>query len=125
MANTLINASGYQLSIESEETGINCNSFKVRYYPEINAKLQGITGETIGRGRSAKFSRDASLSGEVKGNTGIMAMTLATAVTLANDTATFGDGSGGFYLEDVTETQTRGENWRSVDASLTSNPLCA
>jgi len=122
MATTIIGGNA-QLSIEAAETGINVSSFKVRYYPEIDAKLAGITGETIIRGRSSDFSRDVSISGEVTGSDGLMAVTLTSAVSVANDAATFGGAGGGLYLQDVTETQTRGENWRSIDMNLTSNPL--
>lgn len=118
---TIVGGSGYQWGLEAAETGINVESFEVRYYPAVNEKLQGITAEPIIRAQSAKFSRDITFSGEVNAGTGIMAFALATALTFANDVATFGDGTGTVLLDEMTETQSRG--WRAVSGRASSDPL--
>lgn len=118
------NLSGFQRHIETDETGINVSSFSVRYFPEFKDKLQNISGQTRGFAVPDKFSREITLQGEVSGATGVMAATLTTALTLANDVAVFGDGTGGVYMDEVTESQARG-SWRAIDMKLSSDPACA
>lgn len=110
--------------VEVAETGIICRRFVVRYFPEVNDRLEGITGEAIVRAISAKFSRDITCEGEVVGATGIMAFVLATAISFANDVNTFDTAgtAGLIYLDEATETQERG-GWRSVSVRASSNPL--
>jgi hypothetical protein len=50
-----------------------------------------------------------------------MALTLATACTFNNDSDTFGDGSGDFLLDEITEKQGRAQ-WRRVDGKCSSDP---
>lgn len=120
---TVIGGSGYQYALELSETGINMESFEVRYYPAVNEKLAGPTGEPVVRAVSAQFSRDITYSGEVKGATGVMAFTLAVALTFANDIATFGTTPGSILLDEVTETQVR-TGYRAVAGRASSDPLC-
>lgn len=112
---------GLQRGVELNETGVNVTSFSCRYFPEINERLPDNLGETRGRARSTKFSRDVKVEAEVTGATGLMAATLIAAVTFANDVATFGDGTGMFLLDEVSESQGRAE-WRKIDMSASSNP---
>jgi hypothetical protein len=111
-----------QRGIELGETGIVCRRVAVRYFAEVNDRLEGITGEATLRAISAKFSRDITVEGEVAGATGIMAFNLAVALTFANDMATFGDGTGKILLDEATETQER-SGWRSVSVRASSNPM--
>jgi hypothetical protein len=121
MSLSILGGSGYQRGVEATETGINCESFECRYFPEVNEGLQGIGGETFIKAKSVKFSRDITLNGEVNGSTGVMAYSLTTACTVANDVATYGDGTGTILLDEATETQNR-TAWRSISAKLSSNP---
>lgn len=114
--------SGPTRGIEVAETGINCSSFSCRYYPYVNDYLEGISGEPVCRAVSQKLSRDVSIAGEVTGATGVMAFTVATACTVANDVGTFGDGTGTLLFQEATESLGKGE-WRNVDISLASHPL--
>lgn len=123
MAISIVGGTGFQYGIELAETGINCESFECEYLPYVNAKLEGITGEPIVRAQSGKLSRNVSINGEVKGSTGIMAFAVATALTVANDVSTFGDGSGSLLFDSMTETQNR-SGWRSIAARISSDPLC-
>ena len=117
-----VSAASYQYGIESNETGINIASFSCRYFPEFDDKLPNKDGQTIIRARPEKFSREISLSGEVNGATGIMALALTAAATLANDVDVFGDGAGDIWLDEATENQER-NGFRAVDVSLSSDPL--
>lgn len=117
-----VSAANYQYGIESNETGINIASFSCRYFPEFDDKLPNKDGQTIIRARPAKFSREISISGEINGATGVMALTLVAAATIANDTDTFGDGAGDIWLDEATENQER-NGFRAVDLSLSSDPL--
>ena len=90
--------------------------------PEVNERLQDNAGETIARALSNKFSREITVEGEVTGpGTGVMAFTLATTCSLANDTNDYGDGTGRILLDEATVTQERA-GWRSVNIRLSSNP---
>lgn len=111
-----------QRGIELAETGIVARRFQVRYFAEVNDKLEGITGEAVVRGISAKFSRDITCEGEVSGATGVMAFTLATTCTFANDVDTYGDGTGKILLDEATVSQER-SGWKGVSIRASSNPL--
>src|SRR5581483_3920978 len=102
-----------QRGIELAESGIVVRRIQVRYFAEVNDRLEGITGEATVRAISQKFSREITCEGEVSGAIGIMAFTLGSACAFANDVATFGDGTGKILLDEATETQERG-GWRSV-----------
>lgn len=110
-----------QYGVELAETGISVKQVVVRYFPEVNAPIMDNVGETRGKVKSNKFSRDVTVEGEVLGATGVMAFTTTTACTIANDVADFGDGSGTLLMDEATVTQTRAE-WRSVSIKLSSNP---
>lgn len=107
--------------IETDETGVVMQSFSVRYYLAVNDFLENKDGERVKRAFSAKFSREVSIGAVVSGSTGIMAIVPTTAATIANDTSTFGDGSGGLYLMEVTEHEGKGD-WRNIDMTLQSEP---
>lgn len=121
MAIQILGGTGAQRGVEVAETGGNCESFECRYFPEVNDDLQGIGGETFLTAKSTKFSRDITLNAEVTGSTGIMAFGLATACSVANDVATFGDGTGSILLDEATESQGR-TAWRRVSEKLSSKP---
>lgn len=110
--------------IEADETGINVASFSCRYFPEINRKTKNKKGETAGKVISTVPSRAITTSGEVIAGTGLMAATFIAVVTLANDITTFGVATGGVYLDDVTEEQTR-DGDRMANFSFSSDPLLA
>jgi len=112
---------GAQRGVETVETGINISNFSVRYYLAVNEKLPSNVGEPIARALSDDFSRDITLRGEVVGASGVMAFTIATDCALANDTDTFGTGTGTILLDEVTESQERA-GWRAIDMRLSSDP---
>ncbi len=118
-----VSAANYQYGIESNETGINIASFSCRYFPEFDDKLPNKDGQTIIRARPDKFSREISVSGEVNGSTGLMALTLVAAATIANDVNTFDSLNidGDIWLDEATENQER-NGFRSVDFSLSADP---
>src|SRR5262245_42417500 len=110
--------------IESAETGINVRRFQVRYFAEVNDKLEGITGEGNWRAISGVPSREITAEGEVSSNTGLMTFAIGAVATFANDivfpfNATIG---GKVLVDEVTETQERA-GWRSISMRCTSNPL--
>lgn len=110
-----------QWGVELAETGISIRSFAIRYFPEIDVPIMDNQGETRGRVKSNKFSREVTIEGEVLSALGIMAYTLITACTFANDAADYGDGTGTFLMQEATVTQSRAE-WRVVSVKLLSNP---
>jgi hypothetical protein len=110
-----------QYGVETDEDGISVDSFEVVYKPFVNDRLMSNVGEPRARAISDKFSRDLTIGGEVTGASGVMAFTLATACAFANDSDTFGDGSGDFLLDEVTEKQGRAA-WRRIDMKCSSDP---
>lgn len=120
MAVTVLGFTG-QWGVELAETGISVESITGRYFPEIDQAIMDNQGETRGRVKSNKFSREFTIEGEVLSALGLMAYTLITACTFANDSSDFGDGTGTFLLQEATVTQTRAD-WRKVSIKLLSNP---
>lgn len=127
MGLTLVSLSGFQRGIESDETGVNAQSFAVRYFMQFKEFLNNYQGQFRGFAMPDKLSREVTIQGEVSGATGLMAAVWNVAVTPANDVGTFigitaGSNAGGLYLDEVTESQ-EANGWRSVDMTLTSHPL--
>lgn len=120
MSVTLVNLSGYQRGIETNETGINCSSFSMTVEPEFKDKLAGITGETIGFA-VASMRRILRIEGEINNTTGVMAIAAATAFSPANDTTYWGASSGGFYFDRGEVTQTR-DGFKAMSVELSSDP---
>lgn len=118
---SILGGSGYGRGVELAETGGNCESFEVRYFPEVNEDLAGIGGEVFLTAKSQKFARDISGNMEVNAGTGWAAFTLTTACSFANDVSTYGDGSGSILLDEATETQNR-FGWRSLAVNASSKP---
>jgi len=119
---TVLGSGNAQYGVELNETGISVRSIVVRYFAEIDVRIMDNVGETRGRVKSQKFSRDVTVEGEVLNpGTGVMAFTLTTACTIANDVNDYGDGTGTLLMDEATVTQTRAE-WRSVSVKLSSNP---
>lgn len=119
---TVLGSGNAQYGVELNETGISVRSVVVRYFAEIDVRIMDNVGETRGRVKSNKFSRDVTVEGEVLNpGTGVLAFTLTTACVIANDASDYGDGTGTLLLDEATVTQTRAE-WRSVSVKLSSNP---
>lgn len=110
-----------QRGVETDETGINVASFSCRFYLAVNEKLPSNVGEPRARAMSDDFSREVKIKGEVTGNTGLMAFTIGTACSVANDVDDFGDDAGDLLLDEVTISQERA-GWRTMDMSLSSDP---
>lgn len=107
-----------QRGVETDEEAINIRRLEVRYYLAVNEKLQNNVGEPRARAMTDKWSRDITMEGEAIGPS---PYSIATAIDLANDTATIGDGSGDIFLDELTETQERG-GWRSLSMKMSSDP---
>lgn len=116
-------ATSLQRGVETAEPGIGVRSFVVRYFPEVNEFHQDNFGESDGKVVSSLASREITIDGEVTGSTtGRMIDTFTAAITtIANDKAQFGSPTGGIYLQEATESQSRAE-WRSVNLRYESRP---
>ena len=119
--------SGAQRGIELNEVGIAVRRFQVRYFPQINERLEDNVGEVIARAQSDKWSREITVEGEITApGTGIMAFVLGTACVVANDVLDFGPTTptpipGKILMDEGTVTQERA-GWRNVSVRLSSNP---
>lgn len=111
-----------QRGVETDEVGVNIANFSVRYYLAVNEKLPSNVGEPRARALSDDFSRDITLRGEVLvGGGGVLDFTIGTDCSLANDSDTFGTGTGAILLDEATESQERA-GWRTLDMRLSSDP---
>lgn len=105
------------------EIGINCRRFIVRYFTEVDVRIQNKVGQTQFRSVDDKFSREVSLDGEItQAGIGIMAFTMGLALTFGNVTTTFGPCAGSFILDEAVTTIDR-SGWRMVAVRASSNPL--
>ena len=101
------------------EIGISVSNLRVRYFPEVDQKFAGQTGDTVVRVLSSKFSRTIECEGEITGTTGVMAFLIGTALTFANSVSTFTPVAGSIYLDEATVTRARGA-WRTVSIKASS-----
>lgn len=128
MGLSIVGTSGLQRGLEANETGINSDSFTCRYFPQFKDFINNYQGQRTAFAVPDKFSREVSFSGEVTGATGLGgAIYLDTAYTFANDSGDYvatsgGSNAGGFYLDEVTVSQSR-DGWRRVDGRASSDPL--
>lgn len=118
---SVLGSGNAQYGVPVPEVGISVKTVTTRYFPEINAPIMDNVGETRGKVKSTKFSRDVTMEGEITGATGVMAYGLLTACVPANNVARFGDGTGTLLLDEATVTDQRAE-WESVSVKLSSNP---
>jgi hypothetical protein len=99
--------------VRRNEIGINVSRFMVRYYPEVNEVIPDLVGNTLWRVCSNNLSRDVQCEGEIVNNTGLMILTVATALSFANDVLEFPGSTGTFYMDEATVTESR-NGWVSV-----------
>jgi hypothetical protein len=118
MALTLINLSGFQRGVASDEVGINCSRFTLEVEPEVNEWLAGISGEARGKAVGSPMAK-LTIEGEISGSTGVMAATFLVAFVPANSVTYFGRSAGGFYLDRASIEQER-DGWKKVSAEFSS-----
>jgi len=110
---TLVNLSGFQRGVEADETGINIDTYEVVSRPEFRDDLPDKSGEVRGFAVGQTMS-EITITGEVSGGTGIMAVVSSTAATIANDVNQFGQTVGGSYAVEFTQSQSR-DGFRRVN----------
>lgn len=121
MAVSVLGSGNAQYGVPLPEVGISVKTVTARYFPEINVPIMDNVGETRGKVKSTKFSRDVTIEGEYTGATGVPAYGLLTACIPANNVARFGDGTGTLLLDEATVTDARAE-WEMISVKLSSNP---
>lgn len=115
---TLVNATGYQWGVETEETGINIESVSINEKPEFKEHL--MARDNTKRGFAvAPIERSISIKGDRGSSTPPFAANFFTAAVIANDATILG-ATGTLFLDEVTEEQNR-SGWRSIDAKMSSN----
>ena len=107
--------------VRSQESGINIRTFQVRYFPEVDIRHQDYLGKTVFRSVSAYFSRQLSCEGEITGGVGVMAFSLGSALTIANQVGHFQPAIGTFLLDEATVSLDR-HGWESVSVRASSDP---
>lgn len=117
MAATLINLSGYQYGVETDESGINISQFDVTVRPEYKEFLQDKTNTKIGFA-VGDAEEEISLAGEINGT--LPVSDFVSAVTVANDKNYLGLTTGTVFLDEASISQGRGA-WRSLSAKLSRN----
>lgn len=117
MAATLINLSGFQWGVGSDESGINVSQFDVTVRPEFKEVLQDRTNTKIGFAVGDP-EEEISVAGEIKGALPIS--DFVTAVTLANTVNYLGESAGTIFLDEASITQGRGA-WKALSAKFSRN----
>ncbi len=111
--------------VHTAELGINCESVKAKYSPEVKEKLAGITGESRAFAVSALASCALTISGEIlKASVGILVAVFNTAFAPASTHLAYYGRTGGFYLDSADIEEDR-SNWWKGTWELSSNPLIA
>ena len=101
MAATLVDLAGFEWGLASDETGINIEtisqktSSKKVTVPDRQGETRGIV--------YYDSSIEITITGEITGNNGIAAATVATAITVTNTLINHGVNAGGVYVDEVTE----------------------
>ena len=123
MAATLINAADLKFGIAADENGLVIESLSVTYDQKQKPVLSR-QGETVGM---ALYDQKAklSVSGLVKGTTGLPATTLTAAMAaLANASATTGHGvTGGTVIVDSIRHDLQIEDFEKMSVEATRYPL--
>lgn len=122
MPNTYINLDGFQRGIAADETGINIAAFSARYFPQYKDFRVNKDGQNLGFAEPDSLSCEVTLSGDVIGDTGVMAADFATAYAFGNATDEIGAGDGGLYWDEITISQSSG-GWKTFTGKATSHPL--
>lgn len=116
---TIVNGTGFNWGITSDELGINVDTFKFDIKPQFIESLPDKQNCT----RSDAYGpleTELDITGETSGSTGIMACVLGTAFVPVNGAALWGS-TGGFYFQGGTITLGRG-SWKKVDAKFKAKP---
>lgn len=116
---TLVNLTGFQRGIASDETGINVRQFRTVVEPEwkefLGDKQNAARGFAV-----APMKKTVNIEGEVSGSTGVMAAVATTAFAPVNSSAYFGAPTTGLYLDRGEVTEGR-DAWKDVTAEFTAN----
>lgn len=121
MAVAVLGSGNAQYGVPLPEVGISVKTVTTVYKLEINVPILDNVGETRGKVKSTKVSRDVTIEGEYLAATGVMAWGFLTACIPANNVSRVGDGTGTLLLDEVTITDSRAE-WEMVTLKLSSNP---
>jgi hypothetical protein len=113
---SLVDLSGAQHGVEADETGINIDTYEVSSEPEFTDILADKVGEARGFASGAVKAM-ITISGEVFGSTGVMAVVPTTAFVPANDVDQFGQTAGGCYPRTFVQSQSR-TGFRKVTVTL-------
>ena len=118
---TLVNLSGRQYGIETDETSIDVKNFNVTTEPQFKQYLTDKANSNIGFA-VGPIRQTITLDGEISATSaGVLAFVFTTACTLANDKDYFGVSAGGAYLDTATVTQTA-SGFKSLSMSLSRDP---
>lgn len=121
MSFTLNNLTGYSNGVAADEGGIGVKEFKAKVKPELKVFAFAKDGTKTGFA-VAPPELEVSVSGEVKGTTGLMAATVAASVTVANSVAYWGAPTTALYMDSGEVTQNReGGSWKAMSMELSAN----
>lgn len=122
MAPILVNLSGFQFGFLSDEGGINIESLARKYMAK---KIRVPDKQGSARGKVYyDFSIELDITGEVSGNTGILAATIGAAITIVNTIYGFGITTGGVYVDEATVTYNR-EKLQMISLKASVDPQIA
>jgi len=118
MAVTLVNATGMQFGVGSDETGLQVESVDFNY---MNDEVFRLSRQGEHEGFAHKNPRcEITINGET-GTAGLASATLAATITVANLISAHGVSTGGVYVTEVIETYSR-EDWNKLTINAIRHP---
>lgn len=118
---TLVNLTGRQFGVESDETSIDVKAFNVTTEPQFKVyqtdKANGNIGFAVG-----PIRQTITLEGELSAaSSGVLGFTFTTACTLANDKDYFGVSTGDAFMDSAQINQAAA-GFKSLSMSLSRDP---
>lgn len=119
MSPVLVNLTGFNFGVLSDETGINIESISRKFTAK---KIRVPDKQGSARGKVYyDFTIEVTIDGEVAGATGLMAATIGALLSLANTVYGFGITTGGAYVDEANITSNR-EKLQMLNMKLSVDP---
>lgn len=106
---TYVSASNFLKGVASAETAINISDFRQGWNDE-KILVENKAGSPTGFVHNFLVSSTCTITGEINTSalSGVLGVAFGTAETIANSTDGYGVSAGGWYMDDIEISQSRG-----------------